>query len=63
MKKAFSSFIDISKAITAGLFIASVVSLIIQQNRAGWLLFGGFFIGFVLTMVFSIFYERRYHDG
>ncbi|EDP75217.1 hypothetical protein [Hydrogenivirga sp. 128-5-R1-1] len=50
MRKALASLIDISKAITAGLFIASVVSLVIQENQSGWLLFGGFIVAFILTM-------------
>ena len=54
--------IDISKAITAGLFITSIVSLVIDKNQAGWLLFGGFVLAFVLTMFLSIFYDRRFPD-
>ncbi len=62
MKKAFGTLIDITKAITAGLFIASVVSILIQDNEAGWLLFGGFVAGLFISIVFSILYERRYPD-
>ena len=62
MKKAFSSLIDISKGITAGLFIASIVSLIIQENQSGWLLFGGFVVAFTITMIFSILYDKRFED-
>ncbi len=51
MKRVFTSIIDIAKGITVGLFIASVVSLVVQKNQSGWLLFGGFVVAFLITIL------------
>jgi len=59
-KKVLNTLIDVIKGITAGLFVASLVALLIQENNAGWLLFLGFIIGLFFSVLASILYEWRY---
>jgi len=54
VKRVLETLIDISKSITAGLFIASVVSILIQENQSGWLLFAGFVINLFISLGFVI---------
>ncbi len=61
-KKSFETLIDISKGITAGLFVSAVVSIVIQEKESGFILFLGFIIGFVFSLISSILYDRRYNS-
>ena len=60
-RKSFDTLIDISKGITAGLFVAAVVSVIVQEKESGFVLFGGFLAGLIFSLTAAILYDRRYN--
>ena len=61
-RKSFETLIDISKGITAGLFVAAMVGFLIQEKSSSWFLLLGFLTGLTITMLLAIFYDRRFTE-
>ncbi len=61
-RKSFETLIDISKGISAGLFVAAMVGFLIQEKPSSWLLLLGSFTGLTIKMLLAIFYDRRFNQ-